>query len=168
MSITPPELEDDGGTVRSKTFNDIYFSPDDGMAETNHVFIDGNDLLPRFAQLGKGKRLVIGELGFGTGLNFIAAWAAFDAAGCEGSLDFWSCEAHPLPKEQFAEITRRIGERWPELALYADRLGEAYPEPRPGLVKVWLNAKVSLSIAFQDVGTALKAPEFQANAWFLD
>ena len=59
----------EGGVPYSEIFEDIYFSPEGGLAETRYVFIDGNGLPARFA--GRS-RFVVGELGFGTGLNFLA------------------------------------------------------------------------------------------------
>ena len=38
----------DGGVPVSVRFDDPYFSLDNGLAETRHVFVDGNDLPARF------------------------------------------------------------------------------------------------------------------------
>ena len=35
----------------SKQFGDSYFSKDNGLLETRHVFLNGNDLPERLAQL---------------------------------------------------------------------------------------------------------------------
>ena len=69
----PPEdavLTD--GVLRSLRFGDIYFSTDGGLAETQHVFINGTRLSDRLAT---GEPLIIAETGFGTGLNFLAVCA---------------------------------------------------------------------------------------------
>jgi tRNA U34 5-methylaminomethyl-2-thiouridine-forming methyltransferase MnmC len=50
----------------SKRFDDPYFSLDNGLAETKHVFLKGNGLPARFRD-----GFSIAELGFGTGLNFL-------------------------------------------------------------------------------------------------
>jgi len=71
----------DGGVPVSTRFDDPYFSLDDGLAETRHVFLAGNDLPARFRD-----RFHIAELGFGTGLNLLCAWQAFLASGAEGQL----------------------------------------------------------------------------------
>lgn len=81
----------DGAVPVSLRFDDPFYSLDDGLAETRHVFIAGNDLPARFTP---GFR--IAELGFGTGLNFLAALAASRAAGIPGRLHFTSFEAFPL------------------------------------------------------------------------
>ena len=65
---------DDQGRPRSRVFDDVYFSDQSGLDETRYVFLEQNHLQQRFAALPEGGRLVIGETGFGTGLNFLCAW----------------------------------------------------------------------------------------------
>ena len=64
------------GVPVSRRFDDPYFSLGGGLAETGHVFLAGNGLPGRFRD---GFR--IAELGFGTGLNLLAAVASWRAAG---------------------------------------------------------------------------------------
>lgn len=55
--------------------HDCFFSADGGLEESRHVFMAGNDLPRRLAACfgpGAGPWPVIGELGFGTGLNLYA------------------------------------------------------------------------------------------------
>ena len=49
--------------------DDVYFSRDDGLAETEHVFLNGCELPGLWRDRN---RFVIVETGFGTGLNFLA------------------------------------------------------------------------------------------------
>ena len=63
----------DGEVPLSTRHDDPYYSRSDGLAETRHVFIRGNDLQQR---LSRARETVVGELGFGTGLNFLAACAS--------------------------------------------------------------------------------------------
>ncbi|EMO11173.1 hypothetical protein LEP1GSC137_0624 [Leptospira borgpetersenii str. Noumea 25] len=58
-------------TPVSDRFDDIYFSPENGLEETRHVFIGGNDLPDRWRNLNIQNSFCILELGFGTGLNFL-------------------------------------------------------------------------------------------------
>ena len=89
------ELEWRDGTIPiSRKFDDPYFSLDNGLAETRHVFIDGNDLPARF-----GGDFHIGELGFGTGLNFLTVWKVWEEAGSQGTLTFTTFEAFPMAIE---------------------------------------------------------------------
>ena len=65
---------DDQGRPLSRVFDDVYFSDKSGLEETRYVFIEQNALRERFAALPAHGQLVIGETGFGTGLNFLCAW----------------------------------------------------------------------------------------------
>ena len=58
----------------SKQFGDVYFSKDNGLFETRHVFLNGNDLSERLANLKDFEYFSVGETGFGTGLNILALW----------------------------------------------------------------------------------------------
>jgi tRNA 5-methylaminomethyl-2-thiouridine biosynthesis bifunctional protein len=42
------------------------------------VFLAGNSLRERWASLAPGARFVVGETGFGTGLNFLCTWSLWD------------------------------------------------------------------------------------------
>ncbi|MCV6576969.1 MAG: tRNA (5-methylaminomethyl-2-thiouridine)(34)-methyltransferase MnmD [Cohaesibacter sp.] len=64
----------DNLTPISTRFDDSYYSRQDGLSETRYVFIEGNALTTRWQ---KDESPIIGELGFGTGLNFLATWQAF-------------------------------------------------------------------------------------------
>ena len=55
----------------STDFDDIYFSVDGGLEETNQVFLKGCGLPERWLDRDI---FVVGELGFGSGLNFLATW----------------------------------------------------------------------------------------------
>ena len=54
---------------RSGRFGDVYFSKDDGLAETRAVFLAGCGLPEAWAER---RRFTVAELGFGSGLNIAA------------------------------------------------------------------------------------------------
>ena len=103
---------DEQGQPLSREFDDVYFSPTSGIDETRHVFLDGNDLPRRFAELGAGGRLVVGETGFGTGLNFLCTWQLFEAhAPADARLHFVSVEKFPWPATTWP-APWRCGRSW--------------------------------------------------------
>ena len=89
-------------------FDDLYFSNEDGLAETRYVFLANNQLPERFAALAAGEQLVIGETGFGTGLNFLCAWQLFEQQAAPGArLHFVSVEKYPLSN---ADLQRALAQ----------------------------------------------------------
>ncbi|ROL72045.1 bifunctional tRNA (5-methylaminomethyl-2-thiouridine)(34)-methyltransferase MnmD/FAD-dependent 5-carboxymethylaminomethyl-2-thiouridine(34) oxidoreductase MnmC [Pseudomonas chlororaphis] len=157
---------DDQGRPRSKVFDDVYFSTESGLAETRHVFIEQNRLTERFAALQPGERFVIGETGFGTGLNFLCAWQLFEAQADAGArLHFVSVEKYPLSPDDL----RRALALWPELASFAERLLAAYVAVHQGFQRIVLDAgRVTLTLLIGDALEQLPQLDAQIDAWFLD
>ncbi|ASP40409.1 bifunctional tRNA (5-methylaminomethyl-2-thiouridine)(34)-methyltransferase MnmD/FAD-dependent 5-carboxymethylaminomethyl-2-thiouridine(34) oxidoreductase MnmC [Bacterioplanes sanyensis] len=154
---------DDGQPVANQ-FDDTYFSVDDGLNETRHVFLRHNDLPQRFAAPDCPKNFRIIETGFGTGLNFLATWQAFAEHG-QGYLHFTSVEKFPLTKQQ---LTRALA-LWPELAPLTERLLQQYPMLEPGAHHLhWPEHNVRLTLIFDDVAEALPQLQGPVHAWYLD
>ena len=152
-----PDLRWEGGVPVSAEFDDPYYSRADGLAETRHVFLDGNDLPARW----QGRdQFHIAELGFGTGLNFCAAWMAWEASGAKGQLAFTSFELHPLNTEEIGDALSV----WPEIASYRERLIAAW-SPEGGMFEF---GPVSLTVVTGDVRKRLPDWSGKADAWFLD
>ena len=61
---------DANGEPLSEQFGDVYFAKEHGLDESRYVFIAQNNLPQRFAELAADETFIIGETGFGTGLNF--------------------------------------------------------------------------------------------------
>ena len=75
--MSRPHLDFINETPRSSEFDDDYYSPEDGLAESTYVFIEGGDVINRMQALQAGETLTIGELGLGTALNvalILQAW----------------------------------------------------------------------------------------------
>jgi tRNA U34 5-methylaminomethyl-2-thiouridine-forming methyltransferase MnmC len=89
----------------STRFDDPYFSLEDGLAETRHVFLSGNDLPARFRD-----GFHVAELGFGTGLNLLAALDAWRGAGVTGRLCYSSFEAFPMTPADMRRAQARFAE----------------------------------------------------------
>ncbi len=141
----------DDGVPVSARFEDPYFSVNDGLAEARHVFLGGNSLPARFCE-----GFHIAELGFGSGLNLLAAWKMWEEAGAKTPLRYTSFEAYPMEPEEMA----RALAIWPELAPYAERLLTGGMQMRADTLE--------LNVIIGDARRTL--PEWQgtADAWFLD
>ncbi|SDE70853.1 tRNA (5-methylaminomethyl-2-thiouridine)(34)-methyltransferase MnmD [Limimaricola pyoseonensis] len=146
----------DGRVPVSTRFDDPYFSLEDGLEETRHVFLAGNGLPDRF-----GGDFRIMETGFGTGLNFLVAWEAWETAGARGSLRFTSFEAFPMDP---AEMARALA-AFPGLAARAERLVAAMEQ---GFGPHLFDGAVTLEVVVGDARETLPAHEGLADAWFLD
>ncbi|NWB07287.1 bifunctional tRNA (5-methylaminomethyl-2-thiouridine)(34)-methyltransferase MnmD/FAD-dependent 5-carboxymethylaminomethyl-2-thiouridine(34) oxidoreductase MnmC [Pseudomonas sp. G5001] len=157
---------DDQGRPHSRVFDDVYFSDKSGLEETRYVFLEQNRLQERFAALPVGGRLVIGETGFGTGLNFLCAWQLFDQHAEAGArLHFVSVEKYPL---SHADLQRALA-LWPELAPFAEQLLAQYIAIHQGFQRLVLdNGRVTLTLLIGDALEQLPQLDAQVDAWFLD
>src|SRR5690606_10943451 len=99
-------------------------SPENGLAETNYVFIKNNHLEQRFSELKKDN-FCIAETGFGTGLNFLATCKVWSSENRqEKHLDFISFEKHPLTLEDLNKALSTFH----ELDIFRDQLIKNYPK----------------------------------------
>lgn len=135
----------------SSLFGDPYYSLKDGLSETRYVFLDGNDLPARFRD-----GFHVAELGFGTGLNFLATLQAFRKAGSPGTLHFTSFEAHPMER---ADMKRALAS-FPDMPI--DILLEA------DLRNPVLGSDFRLEIVHGDARKTLPNWRVRADCWFLD
>ena len=153
--MTPPEQSKldwkDGVIPVSTQFNDPYFSMNDGLAETRHVFLAGNDLP---ARLRDGFH--IAELGFGTGLNLLALCLLNPAQ----AIRFTSFEAFPLAA---ADIARAL-DHFPQARAIADPFLQQWAA---GQTKLTLG-NVTAEIILGDARDTLARWQGKADAWFLD
>lgn len=155
MQPTPAALDWRNGSVPvSQQFDDPYFSLDDGLAETAHVFHAGNGLPERFRD-----GFHIAELGFGTGLNLLATLALWRAAGGAGRLRYTSFEAFPMAPQDYA----RAQAAFPALATLAEELAPLWQ----GAATLTL-PDLAVTIIHGDARATLPAWDGLADAWFLD
>lgn len=164
----------DEGTPISEQFDDVYFSNQDGLAETRYVFLQGNQFPTRF-ESHPFETCVIAETGFGTGLNFLTLCQCFEEFNHNHPhatlqrLHFISFEKYPLSQDDL----KMAHSRWPELAALSTMLCEQWPQPLPGNHRIVLkNGLITLDLWFGDVNEQL--PQLNNNlnnkidAWFLD
>ena len=145
----------DGKIPIATRFDDPYFSLDDGMAETEYVFLAGNGLPDRFVA-----GFHIAELGFGSGLNLLCAWKAWRSAGQTGALTFTSFEAFPMAP---ADMAAAHG-AWPELADEVAEFAQIWDAESGRATCDTLDARV----IYGDARQTLAQWDGAADAWFLD
>lgn len=166
------------GQPVSGQFGDVYFSRDSGYEETRYVFLAQNDLPTRWQALPAHGHFTIGETGFGSGLNFLAAadlWLA--TAPASATLHFLSVEKYPLSK---TDLARALG-LWPQLASLASELIDKYPchfEPETYSIGL-ADGRIHLTLMIGDAAEQLShqlylghadciAPATRIDTWFLD
>lgn len=168
--IEPAQIHfNDQGLPISDAFDDIYFSTQDGAAESDYVFLQGNRLAQRFTTWPLAEPFVIAETGFGTGLNMLLTSALFLAtAPASAELHLISFERYPLTK---ADIERALS-RWPQLASLCEALPEEYPPLVGGVHRVNLHSRIRLDLHLGDVLETLpswaQCCPVKVHAWFLD
>lgn len=110
MKVTPADIYFcPKNTPISRNFNDVYFSNENGVKETDYVFIEGNDLLNRWNAHNE-THFCIAETGFGTGLNFFRTIQHFKLfrqnypAHKLRKLIYVSSEKYPLAKVDASKL----------------------------------------------------------------
>ncbi len=151
------------GLPRSPRYRDVYHSTAGAIGQCEHVFIAGNRLRDRW---WTNQRFAIGELGFGSGLNFLTtsrAWLEHASPG--HTLHYCAIERHPWTVED------------------SDRLFSATRLSSP-LVQEWLatlqnlqvganrfvlaQGRIHLTLHIGDAADVLPRLRGRLDAWYLD
>lgn len=143
------------GVPVSTRFDDPYYSLENGLEETEHTFLAGNDLPARFTD-----GFHIAELGFGTGLNLLAALRAWRSAGVEGRLHYTSFEAYPLSQD----AVRKALKAFPALEELTTELSPLLASAEHGIDL----PDLSVRLVIGDARETLPGWGGKADAWFLD
>ena len=150
----------ENNTPVSTRFDDSYFSRHDGREETQNVFISGNQLPQRWKDKSN---FVIGELGFGTGLNFLETTRQWlSETTTDQYLKFISFEKYPLEANDILKTT----EQWKELTSLANALVEQWP-PTTGRNLITIQS-VELHLHIGDARKQIHDMNVTADCWYLD
>ena len=142
---------------RSEVFDDIYFSAKDGLAETRHVFLDGNNLPEVWA--GRDS-FTICETGFGTGLNLLGVSKLWlDCDDPPKRLRYISFEKYPVDVEFIEDYLSQ----WDELSEVLTALLPVYAEGEFSLMD-----GVDVKLIFGDVNEKLPELDELVDCWLLD
>ena len=159
-------------TPVSDKFDDVYFSNQDGLAETHYVFLEGNQLWERWVNYQEA-HFVIAETGFGTGLNFFAVSTLFHEFRQKypdsplERLYFISFEKYPLPLDALQQAHLA----YPQFSCLAQHLQQHWLNPIQGCYRFHFD-ETTLDLWFGDVAENL--PQLgdymnsKIDAWFLD
>lgn len=146
-------------------FNDIYFNTENGLQETEYVFIEHNQLRTRFAVL-KNNTFTIIETGLGTGLNFLvvaAHWLTLAPSGA--TLHYISIEKFPLKLDDM----QRAHETWPQFAEVSREFLHHYANLKAGVNQFNLaGSRIQIALQADDILSALPKISQTADAWILD
>ncbi|WP_457808481.1 bifunctional tRNA (5-methylaminomethyl-2-thiouridine)(34)-methyltransferase MnmD/FAD-dependent 5-carboxymethylaminomethyl-2-thiouridine(34) oxidoreductase MnmC [Kushneria sp. EE4] len=166
FALQPAQLHwRDDNAPEAVDYGDVYFSREDGRRETEHVFLAGNHLASRWHDWHQARPFVVGETGFGSGLNVLCAAHDFLARAPDDTrLHVVSTEQHPFTREDltralrhhedFADLVRALVDQWP-------------PALR-GIHRVVLHERITLDLHFGDAAESLEQLEGRVDAWFLD
>ena len=159
-------------TPVSDKFDDVYFSNQDGLAETHYVFLEGNQLWERWVNYQEA-HFVIAETGFGTGLNFFAVTSLFREFRQKypdsplKHLYFISFEKYPLPLDALQQAHLA----YPQFSHLAEHLQQHWLNPIQGCYRFHFD-ETTLDLWFGDIAENL--PQLgdymngKIDAWFLD
>jgi tRNA 5-methylaminomethyl-2-thiouridine biosynthesis bifunctional protein len=156
-------LEWKDGQPYAPDFGDIYFSSDNGLQETEHVFVQGNALESRFPQALQGFSII--ETGFGTGLNFFAVVGKWkQLAPTNARLTYISMEKFPLTTADMQQACAC----WPAFSEMQQRFLPHYARLQAG-ENVWqITPHITLQLWIGDVLDSLPQLTDKADAWLLD
>ncbi|MDP8171136.1 bifunctional tRNA (5-methylaminomethyl-2-thiouridine)(34)-methyltransferase MnmD/FAD-dependent 5-carboxymethylaminomethyl-2-thiouridine(34) oxidoreductase MnmC [Pasteurella skyensis] len=159
-------------TPFSTQFDDIYFSTQNGLAESVYVFQEGNQLWEKWLNHSQSA-FVIAETGFGTGLNFFAVAERFQQFRQQNPqhqlqrLYFISFEKHPLTSQQLTQVHSN----YPQFANFSQHLTACWNVWQTGCQRYHFD-NVYLDLWFGDILDNL--PQLgdlyneKIDVWFLD
>ncbi len=158
-AMTENMIFDESGLPYSPRFDDHYHSRHDGQAECRHVFIGGNDLPA--AWTGK-PAFSIGELGFGTGLNFLETWSLWrKSRSAQQTMTFTSLDGW-LPSQEFAQ---QALQNWSGLDELTQQLLANWDDLPQGVV---LDSQTRLQVFTKSADTAIVEFPHGIDAWYFD
>ena len=154
------------GVPKAAGFGDVYYSKDNGLQESRHVFLAGNRLSERLIAHKGPVPFCIGETGFGTGLNFLCLWQFWRSlAKPRPQLHFVSLEGFPLSPASLRKAHGAFG----DIAEPAALLRDVYPAPVPGVHRrVFEDGALILDLHFGPADRVLSWLVAEIDCWFLD
>ena len=163
LTLETHELKWEDDLPFSLDSNDIFFQ-NDALDEIEHVFLEPNLILNRVLE---DTNLVIGEIGFGFGLNFLSTCKSWVKNSNNGLLTFFSID-YKVPTK--TEI-KRLFKKFEMLSDLEDEFFESFDPIHKGINKFFFsNWNVELILYVGDVIDAIRSLNggFIMDAWYLD
>lgn len=174
MELAHPTLSWKQETPVAEAFEDGYYMTGEGLAESRHVFIEGNRLPERLQNVEPpllSRPFIIAETGFGTGLNLLALWDFWRSLPePRQTLHIISVEQHPVAPGDM----QRAHAAWPELAELSQQLIALLPPPISGAHRRWLeDGQITIDLLYGDAVEMLNhyqlvGTDSIVDVWFLD
>ena len=163
QALAPAQVSWCDGVLRSVVFDDVYSSASGGAQEAEHVFLHANDLPERWRAR---EQFVIGEIGFGTGLNFLVTASAWlTTRSTDGWLHYVAVERYPLTSSDLQQALAQ----WSELQSLVALLLRDYPPCVAGIHRrVWAEQRIVLTFLWGDALAHLKNYVARIDVWYLD
>ena len=140
---------------------DVYYNRNDAMAESMHVYLQGNNLPQRFAACCG--LFTLAEVGFGTGLNFLVAAQLWQQQAPRGArLRYLAFEPLPLSTEQMTRALRPFTDLRPLVS----RLLAIWPPLVRGNYSLWFAEDIELQLHLYPLQEF--ASSCRVDAWFYD
>ncbi len=167
--ISAADIQWQSNTPISQQYGDVYFSRDDGVAETEYVFLQQNRLLERWSassDTSLDSSFTIAETGFGTGLNFLCAAQLWKQSNNNYKhLHYVSVEKYPVTKQ---DLTTACNQH-PQFNWLSDELLRQYPALIAGTHRLYFaKANITLTLLFGDAIHCFDSLQGLVDAWFLD
>jgi tRNA 5-methylaminomethyl-2-thiouridine biosynthesis bifunctional protein len=163
--IQPAVVTEKNSQPFAVQYDDVYFNDLNGMAETQYVFIEGNQLIPRWQERSNEQNFCVAETGFGSGLNFLATCLAWQQCLVRPQhLHFISTELYPMSHQDLS----KAHQLFPEIKPFSDQLLQQYGSFRNGIHRFRLSHQITLTLLLGDATEELQQLQAQVDAWYLD
>jgi len=146
-------------TPSSVEFDDSYWSQGDPTKEKQWVF-PGQHQLPARAQ--QADLIVLLELGFGFGHNFLQTVALWEQSSTTAQLHYIAVERSPPTLAALKRVHALTKTK------ASTRLLEIYPVGIAAWHVVWFTDKIRLTLIFEDAQTALPRLDAKVDVFYLD
>jgi tRNA 5-methylaminomethyl-2-thiouridine biosynthesis bifunctional protein len=150
-------------TPYSVQFEDIYFYEENGLAESQYIYLEGTRLADR---IRSGQNTTVGEIGFGVGLNFCLTLKEFNQnRNAHQKLTYITTERYPVHLDDLKSLYAL----YPELSPYSDLILKHYPILTPGFHSIWIpEYNLTWMLLLGDANEMISQLQAKVDIWYWD